>query len=146
MKTKGWEAEVSGQITPAWQIQAGYSHNVSRQQGERVSTLTPSSQFNLYSSYKLGGSMTGLTLGGGARWQDKTWGTINVPTGGTAVHTVKDYWVLDAMARYEFNKHLSASLNIKNLLDKKYYTIFSWYSTYTWGEPRSVNVSMTYKF
>ncbi|MBP7646426.1 MAG: TonB-dependent siderophore receptor [Comamonas sp.] len=146
VKTKGWEAEVSGQITPAWQIQAGYSHGVARKGDERVSTLTPANQFNLYTSYKLGGAMTGLTLGGGARWQDKTWGTINVPTGGKTVHTVQDYWVLDAMARYQFNKHLSASLNIKNLLDKKYYTIFSHYSTYTWGEPRSVNVSMTYKF
>lgn len=146
VKTKGWEAEVSGQITPAWQIQAGYSHGVARKGDERVSTLTPSNQFNLYTSYKLGGSMTGLTLGGGARWQDKTWGTISVPTRGKTVHTVQDYWVLDAMARYQFNKQLSASLNIKNLLDKKYYTIFSHYSTYTWGEPRSVNVSMTYKF
>ncbi|MEG0413884.1 MAG: TonB-dependent siderophore receptor [Comamonas sp.] len=146
VKTKGWEAEVSGQITPAWQIQAGYSHGVARKGDERVSTLTPANQFNLYTSYKLGGAMTGLTLGGGARWQDKTWGTISVPTGGKTVHTVQDYWVLDAMARYQFNKQLSASLNIKNLLDKKYYTIFSHYSTYTWGEPRSVNVSMTYKF
>jgi len=146
VKTKGWEAEISGQITPAWQLQAGYSHSVARQDGERVSTLTPSNQFNLYSSYKPGGSLPGLTLGGGARWQDKTWGEIGLPAGGTTVHTVKSYWVLDAMARYEFNKQLSATLNIKNLMDKKYYTIFNWYGTYTWGEPRSVNVSVTYKF
>ena len=41
---------------------------------------------------------------------------------------------------------LSASLSVKNLLDKRYYTIFNWYNTYTWGAPRSVSVSMTYKF
>ena len=50
------------------------------------------------------------------------------------------------MARYEFSKQLSATVNVRNLLDKKYYTIFSYYSTYTWGEPRSVNVSLNYKF
>ncbi|MGE8445248.1 MAG: TonB-dependent siderophore receptor [Comamonas sp.] len=146
VKTRGWEAEVSGQITPAWQIQAGYSHSIARKDGERVSTLTPSNQFNLYTSYKMAGSLSGLTVGGGARWQDKTWGTISVPTGGNAVHTVPNYWVWDAMARYDFNKQLSASLSVKNLFDKKYYTIFSWYSTYTWGEPRTVNVSLNYKF
>ena len=39
VKTRGWELEVSGQITPAWQLQAGLSHSVSRNQGQRVSTL-----------------------------------------------------------------------------------------------------------
>lgn len=62
------------------------------------------------------------------------------------MYTVKDYWLVDVMARYEFNKQLSAALNIKNLMDKKYYSIFSSYSTYTWGEPRTVNVSLNYKF
>ena len=50
------------------------------------------------------------------------------------------------MARYEFSKQLSASLSVKNLLDKRYYTIFNWYNTYTWGAPRSVSLSVTYKF
>lgn len=111
-----------------------------------MSTLTPANQFSFYSSYRLGGSLSGLTLGGGARWQDKTWGDISTPAGGTVTHTVKGYWIVDAMARYEFSKQLSASLLVKNLLDKRYYTIFNWYNTYTWGTPRSVSVSMTYKF
>ena len=50
------------------------------------------------------------------------------------------------MARYEFSDRLSATLNVNNLLDKRYYTIFSWYSTYTWGVARSVNLSASYKF
>jgi len=146
VKTKGYEVEISGQIAPNWQLQAGYSHNVSRQQGLQVSTLTPSNQFSLHTSHKLTGSLAGLTLGGGARWQDKTWGDIATPSGGSTVHTVRGYWLLDAMARYEFNKQLSASLSVSNLLDKRYYTIFSWYSTYTWGAARSANLNVSYKF
>lgn len=146
VRTRGFEAEISGQITPAWQLQAGFSHAISRDQGKRVATLTPSNQFSLHTSYRLDGPLSGLTVGGGARWQDKTWGDISTPSGGTAVHTVKGYWLLDMMARYEFSKQLSATVNVRNLLDKKYYTIFSYYSTYTWGEPRSVNVSLNYKF
>lgn len=146
VKTKGYELEVSGQITPAWQLQAGYSHSVSRRQGERVSTLSPASQFSLYTSHRLGGRLAGLTLGGGVRWQDKTWGDISMPSTEVVKHTVKSYWLMDLMARYEFSKQLSASLALNNVLDKKYYTIFNLYNTYAWGAPRSVNVSMTYKF
>lgn len=146
VKTRGYELEVSGQITPGWQLQAGYSRSTSHQQGERVATLTPASQFSLYTTHRLGGRLAGLTLGGGARWQDKTWGDVSLPSGESVRHTVKGYWIMDLMARYEFSKQLSASLAINNVLDKKYYTIFSWYSTYTWGAPRSVNVSMTYRF
>ena len=91
-------------------------------------------------------SLAGLTLGGGTRWQNKTWGDISTPSSGTTQHTVKGYWLVDLMARYDFSKQLSASVTVNNAMDKKYYTIFSWYSTYTWGAPRSVNLSMTYRF
>ncbi|OWQ90803.1 TonB-dependent siderophore receptor [Roseateles aquatilis] len=146
VKTRGYELEVSGQVAPGWQLQAGFTHSVSRQNDTRVSTLSPANQFTLYASRQFTGALAGLTLGGGARWLDKTWGNIATPAGGTVVHEAKDYWVLDAMARYEFSKQLSASVNVSNLLDKKYYTIFSWYSTYTWGAPRAVTVNANYKF
>ncbi|WP_431256712.1 TonB-dependent siderophore receptor [Roseateles chitinivorans] len=150
IKTKGVEFEISGQITPSWQLQAGYTNSVSRQQGTRVTTLTPANQFSLYTTHKLdgafGGALNGLRVGGGARWQDKTWGDIATPSGGTMKHTVDGYWIFDAMASYEFNKNLSASINVTNLFDKKYYTIFSWYSTYSWGAPRAVSVNATYRF
>ncbi|WP_245220267.1 TonB-dependent siderophore receptor [Pusillimonas caeni] len=146
VKTKGFELEVSGRLTPAWQISAGYTHNISRQDGERVSTLTPSNQFSLFTSYKLGGRLSGLTLGAGARWQDKTWGMISAPGGQTVKHTVDDLLLVDLMARYDFTKQLSGSIKISNLFDKKYYTIFSWYSTYTWGEPRNIMANLRYQF
>lgn len=31
-KTKGWEAEVSGELSPGWQLQAGYTHKIMRDQ------------------------------------------------------------------------------------------------------------------
>lgn len=46
------------------------------------------------------------------------------------------------MARYQFDERLSATLNVNNLLDKRYYTIFNVYSTYTWGEPRNVRLAL----
>ena len=112
-----------------------------------MSTLAPANQLSIFATYKPGGEDGRLTLGGGARWQDETWGDVfNPAAGGMVKHTVADYWVVDAMASYRFNKQLTGTLNVSNLLDKKYYTIFNAYSTYTWGEPRSVNVSMKYAF
>lgn len=146
VETRGYELELTGQLTRQWDIHAGFTHKVARQKGDKVDTLSPENQLSLFSSYSFRGDLDGLTLGGGARWQDKTWGDVGHPSLGTAKHTVDDYWVLDAMARYRFNDHLTAMLNVNNLLDKEYYTIFSWYSTYTWGEPRNVNLSLTYEF
>ncbi|WAC71028.1 TonB-dependent siderophore receptor [Roseateles sp. SL47] len=145
VRTKGFEMEVSGELMPQWQIHAGFSHKISRQQGEKVVTLTPENQFTLSTAYKPN-VLPGLTLGGGARWQDKTWDNVSHPTLGTVKHTVSGYWLFDAMAGYQIDKNLSVNLNVSNLLDKKYYTIFSWYSTYTWGAGRAFNLNATYKF
>ena len=50
------------------------------------------------------------------------------------------------MASYKFNDNLLGTLNIRNLLDNKYYTFYNWYNGYAWGAPRSVFLTMTYKF
>lgn len=146
VRTKGYELEASGQIARGWQLQTGFTRSVSHQEGKRIGTLNPAKQFNLYTSHKLGGALQGLTLGGGARWQDKTWANVGNPVLGTVEHVMPSRWLLDAMARYEFSPNLSATLNINNLLDKRYYTIFQWYSTYTWGEPRNATLTVNYKF
>ncbi|MFW1943348.1 TonB-dependent siderophore receptor [Acinetobacter guillouiae] len=147
VKTKGAELEVTGEIRPGWNLHAGFNHKISKQDGIKQSTLTPENEFSLYTSYKLNQWVEGLTIGGGARWQDKTWGDVTNPLYKDPVkHVVSDYWLFDAMANYEVNDQLSVSFNVNNLLDEKYYTIFSWYSTYTWGEGRNYNLGLKYKF
>ncbi|MCE1238589.1 MAG: TonB-dependent receptor [Azonexaceae bacterium] len=145
VRTRGFEAEISGQLTPQWQIHAGFNHKIARQQGEKVATMSPENQFTLSSSVKPA-ILPGLTLGGGARWQSKAWADVGHPIQGTVKHTMASYWLLDAMASYQIDKHLSVNLKVSNLLDKKYYTLFDWYSTYTWGEPRNVMLTMKYRF
>ena len=147
VKTKGVELEVTGEIMPDWNLHAGFNHKVSKQQESKVSTLTPENEFTLYTSYKVNQWVEGLTIGGGVRWQDETWGNVHNPQYTDPVkHTVSDYWLVDAMANYKLNDQLSFSFNVNNLLDEKYYTIFSWYSTDTWGEGRNYNLGLKYKF
>ncbi|MNF13470.1 Ferric-pseudobactin receptor precursor [compost metagenome] len=52
------------------------------------------------------------------------------------------------MARYRVNRQLSVSLNIRNAFDKSYFSGIRDFGRvqYTWGAPRSVNVSMRYDF
>lgn len=144
--TKGFELKISGQLSPQWQLQAGFTHNVSQRDNVRVSTLTPANQFTFYTTYELDGTLDRLTIGGGARWMDQTWGNVTNPVYGRVVFTAPGYWVVDAMASYKFNDNLSATLNIRNLLDNKYYTFYDWYTGYAWGAPRSALLNMTYRF
>ena len=147
VKTKGAELEITGEIMPGWNLHAGFNHKVSKQEGKKESTLTPENEFTLYTSYKVNQWVDGLTVGGGVRWQDETWGDVSNPLDKDSFkHVVSDYWLVDAMANYEVNDQLSLSFNVNNLLDEKYYTIFSWYSTYTWGEGRNYNLGLKYKF
>ncbi|MCY1506181.1 Ferripyoverdine receptor [compost metagenome] len=50
------------------------------------------------------------------------------------------------MARYQVNEHLSASLNAKNVFDKKYLTGLGNFGTIYYGEPRSLSLSGTWEF
>lgn len=79
--TKGYELEVSGELSPGWQIQAGYTHKVVRDdQDLKISTFEPEDQVKLYTTYKLKGNMDKLTVGGGVRWQSVGWQDIyNTP-------------------------------------------------------------------
>lgn len=147
-KTKGYEAEISGELAPGWQVQAGYTHKVIRDDsGEKVSTWEPQDQLSLYTTYKLTGSLDNLTLGGGARWQGKTWQAVNnYPRGVMEDFNQANYWVVDVMARYQITKKLSSTLNVNNLFDKTYYTNMGFYQSGTYGEPRNVMVSTRWDF
>lgn len=147
-KTKGYEAEISGELLPGWQLQAGYTHKIVRDEhGAKVSTWEPQDQVKLYTSYRLGGALDKLTLGGGARWQSESWQVINNPGKKTREKFTQDaYWLVDAMARYQLTEQLSASVNVNNLLDKKYYTNIGFYRSAYSGDPRNVMFSTRWDF
>jgi outer membrane receptor for ferric coprogen and ferric-rhodotorulic acid len=52
------------------------------------------------------------------------------------------YAVVGLMARYRFDEHLSASVNVKNLFDRQYYNNVGFYNGVYHGEPRTLMVSM----
>ncbi|MGP7938385.1 ferripyoverdine/pyocin S3 receptor FpvA, partial [Pseudomonas aeruginosa] len=147
-KTKGYEAEISGELAPGWQVQAGYTHKIIRDDsGKKVSTWEPQDQLSLYTSYKFKGALDKLTVGGGARWQGKSWQMVyNNPRSRWEKFSQEDYWLVDLMARYQITDKLSASVNVNNVFDKTYYTNIGFYTSASYGDPRNLMFSTRWDF
>ena len=145
--SKGFEFDVSGELTPHWSVSAGYTQfRASDANGTDVNTIYPRKLLRLFTSYRLHGDFAGLTLGGGVNWQDKTYTDAANPLGNIERIEQDAYALVNLMARYEFSKQLSAQLNINNVFDKKYFAMFDAYSQMTYGAPRNATLKMTYKF
>ena len=110
--------------------------------GENNLTYTPKQAFTAWTSYTL---PMGLTIGGGARFNDRllrgTDGAVGTPA------YVNSYWVFDAMASYQFSKNIDVRLNVYNLGDKDYVAAInkSGYR-YTPGTPRSGSLTANWRF
>ena len=54
------------------------------------------------------------------------------------------YAVVNLMARYDIDRHWSASVHLNNALDRKYFSYAGYYSHY--GMPRNLRVGVKYRF
>jgi len=93
-------------------------------------------------------------VGGAVNWQSDVYRAASHPVGRNAAGNVITertnirqgaYTVVNLMSRYEFDPHLSASLNVENLFDKKYYDNVGFYNGVYWGDPRTVTLSLDWK-
>ncbi len=140
---RGWEVELTGELSPGWQLQGSLV-----QQSSSLNTASryPKYQFKLGTTYRFNTSrLHGLTVGAAARWQSKT-----AVSNDHATLSQSSYALLDVMARYQVDRHLSFGLNLNNVLDKRYLAGVNSFNRiglyYTWGAPRNVLASMRYEF
>lgn len=135
-RTTGFEVEVAGQLTPAWQISGGYSHSRPKDaEGDPRLTYIPTRQLKVFSAYRLPWADGALTLGGNVRWQNGAWYEEARQGGLTLV---------DLMGQYRITPKLTATLNVNNVFDKSYYTdiqIAGWY-----GLRRNAFLNLRYAF
>ncbi|MCU7251340.1 TonB-dependent siderophore receptor [Pseudomonas koreensis] len=148
-KVNGFEAEVSGEILDGWNMTAGYTYTHSANgEKQRNNTNQPLNMFRLSTAYRLPGNWHALTVGGALNWQSDIYRSANRPVAGGTQRTrinQEAYSVVKLMSRYEFDQHLSASLNVDNLFDKKYYDNVGFYNGVFWGDPRTVTLSLDWK-
>jgi len=141
-KGRGWEVEVAGELAPGWQVQAAYTRMVLRDSdGVRLETdRQPKHQFKLFTTWTPA-RMHRLTVGGGVLWQSELHDSWDPAL--RDAYTQKSYAVVNLMARYAFDRHLSLALHLNNVLDKSYRTVV-WGHTY--GAPRNLYATLKYQF
>jgi catecholate siderophore receptor len=107
----------SGQVTPRWEVLANIGYLDSRletqnsaNQGKRL-VLTPEFSGSIWSTYTL---PRGVTVGGGVRRTS----LVYVNAANTIVSPA--YHVVDGLAEYAVNSHLSLRLNLYNLTNEHY--------------------------
>ncbi len=138
-KGRGWEIEVSGALTPRWQIQAGYSHFKNKDSsGVVLDTTQPVQQFKLYTAYQPA-FVPNLTVGGSLRWQSDTY----VDGMDDPLYGIDSYFVVGANLGYVLNEQLSFSVAINNVLDEEYRVAN--YS-YSYGAPRNATFTVRARF
>jgi len=153
-EVKGLELGAVGQITPAWNISAGFARMTTKvKEGTATQTgatlnWSPKKSFTSWTTYRFG---NGLTLGGGGRYQDTVARQVNAANqanpGVVNMLYVPSYWVWDAYAGYQVNKNVSVQLNLYNLGDKHYFAnLNNNGNRYTPGAKRSALLTATVNF
>ncbi|HCE6896112.1 TonB-dependent siderophore receptor [Pseudomonas aeruginosa] len=152
---QGFEMELGGALLPDWNINASYTYTHSRNgEKQRLNTNQPLNLMRLSSTYRLPGEWRNLTVGGGISWQSDIFRTGRRPVGVdrngkliTRPTPIRQdsYALFKLMARYDIDSHLTASLNVDNLLDKKYYDNVGFYNGVYWGDPRTLTLSLDWR-
>ncbi|WP_413787306.1 TonB-dependent siderophore receptor [Pseudomonas sp. P5_152] len=136
--SQGMEMQLDGQLLDGWQVGAGYAYTVTTDaDDQRINTTLPRHSLKTFSTYRLGGDLDKLTVGGGVNWQSKVGSDLQTFTQGS-------YAITNLLARYDISKNLSASLNLNNLFDREYYSYAGYYGNY--GAPRNLMTSFKYNF
>ncbi|WP_289078868.1 TonB-dependent receptor [uncultured Thalassospira sp.] len=144
IRTRGIEAELSGEIMDNWQGFVGYTYiystDIGSQSDSSYRTYAPKHYITSWTDYTFDeGAVDGLSVGGGVTWSDG-WvfnDTIAAPS----------YTVVDARVAYQINDNLSLALNANNVLDEKYYSRVASTSTFNYyGAPRNFFLSLNGTF
>lgn len=145
-RSRGFDLEMSGEVTPGWNVAAGWSHwTASDGDGNAIQTDQPRSLVRVFTTYQLPGDWNRLTVGGGVNWQSHVYTIASGPNGDERV-SQGSYAITNLMARYRFNRSLSAQLNVNNVFDRKYYSQIGFYSQGAWAAGRSAMLTMRYQY
>lgn len=143
-RSRGFEMTASGELTPGWQVMTGYTYHAKRDSLDvLLNPNYPRRLFRVATSYRLPGQLSGLTIGGNISYQS---GISYEEANGLGTATQGGLTLLGLMARYQFDKQLSLSLNVENVTDKYYYSGLGYYNGYNYGNPRNAWLKMNYKF
>lgn len=139
---EGVETEISGAITPKWQIHAGYSYlhsqikTAANSRDDGIFLLMPKHSANLWMTYQV---TPDLTIGGGVNAMSGITSSAGMHAGG--------YATFDAMAAYRFTPKLKLQINADNIFNRHYYARVGSANTFNIpGSERSLTANLRYSF
>lgn len=145
-RIQGAEFEITGAITPQWDLIAGYTYldtEVERGDIPNTFALMPHNSVNLWTQYAFApGFLGGWHVGGGVTAMSDFHTASNNPR-----VEAPGYAVVDAMVGYDFTPRLKGQVNVNNLFDRDYYYRVGSVGTFNMiGEPANVVASLRYDF
>lgn len=114
--TKGYEFDVSGEVSDHLNINAGYTRlmSVKGDQDQNVNPFIPRHLVHVTTVYRVP-QIQQLKVGASLNWQSDTHVDI-----GTVRYDQDSYATLNLMANYQIDDHWSAALNLYNVTNEKY--------------------------
>lgn len=148
-RSRGLELQMSGRVTPRWDLGAGYSYTSTRYFDASADTgksafsaYTPRHLLKLWSHYRLPEPLQDLSI----NLSSYTTSEISTNTSGVIVRQ-PGYTTVDAGLSYRINPHLTADLNVTNVFDRYYYQSIQTPSDHNYlGDPRLTLMSLKYTF
>ncbi|MFJ4453240.1 TonB-dependent siderophore receptor [Pseudomonas sp. NPDC089392] len=154
VRSKGIELEVQGQLTPNWELGAGYTFTEAKyvkdstasNEGRLFDTDIPRHQFKMSTTYHLPGLWNKWRVGSSLYAQNRIYNTNATKT---YIIEQEGYALVDFMVGFTPTKHIDAQLNLHNAFDKSYYNSFSntvAVPSSVYGDPRNLMLSVKYTF
>lgn len=149
-RSRGFEAELNGQLTSDWSLNANYTyaHKIHRTE-EFLELYSPEHILRVWTHYQLPGEWQRWSVQGGMNTVSKTFTKTNFPAADIYDDVLKQsgYTLFDAGVGYQITPQLSADLLVTNLTDKKYYQrINTFQDGNIWGDPRTATMTLRAKF
>jgi len=152
LRSQGYEFGLAGQLSDHLNLSFGYTQFSLKDliNGGDARTFNPTQSFNLLTTYQVP-QLPKLKLGLGVQWQDQTY--LDVPEAtANGVITQKAgiieqdaYALVNLMASYELNKHMTLQANGNNLTNEKYLFNFPNQQGF-YGAPANYSVAVKFKY
>jgi catecholate siderophore receptor len=143
-RTEGFEAGISGRITPRWEVAGGYAwqdaeitRTTAAAPAGREVPLVPDHTFSLWNKYEV---TDRLGVGLGVIHQAKMFASISNTV------TLPGFTRVDAAVFFDVTDHVRAQVNVENLFDKRYFPTSHGDNNILPGAPRNVRVSLAARF
>jgi outer membrane receptor for ferric coprogen and ferric-rhodotorulic acid len=146
--TKGYEFDVSGEVSERLSMNAGYTRlmSIKGDHDQNVKPFVPRHLLHVTTVYKVP-FVENLKVGGSVNWQSET--HVDIALNGDSIRYKQgSYAVLNLMANYKIDNHWDAAINLYNVTNEKYLSSLRYASAGQayYAAPASAIATLTWKY